>query len=216
MKRKITAVMTVIFMAVTFCSCGRTVQSPEREIVSLSLPAEEAGEYVSGVVSETGAASSDDTAASDETERPESLESSDAAELSGAGESSEIQGSSETAGSSEVSEPSETPESSAITDYSEVWISSEPLFSSAPREAAETDEPSRFREASIIQESSEDTTTYYPESTFTYVLNRNTKKFHYPSCPYSKKIKAKNFGEYTGSRDELIRRGYAPCKKCNP
>ena len=33
-----------------------------------------------------------------------------------------------------------------------------------------------------------------------YILNKNTKKFHKPECSGAKKIKAKNKGEYTGSR----------------
>ncbi len=50
----------------------------------------------------------------------------------------------------------------------------------------------------------------------TYVLNTNTKKFHYPDCPSAAKIKDSNREEYTGSRDDLISQGYEPCKNCNP
>ena len=49
-----------------------------------------------------------------------------------------------------------------------------------------------------------------------YILNTNTKKFHYPSCSSVKQMKASNKKEYTGSRDDLIAQGYDPCKKCNP
>lgn len=49
-----------------------------------------------------------------------------------------------------------------------------------------------------------------------YILNTNTKKFHYPSCSGVKQMKASNKKEYTGSRDDLIAQGYDPCKKCNP
>lgn len=49
-----------------------------------------------------------------------------------------------------------------------------------------------------------------------YILNTNTKKFHYPSCSSLKQMKASNKKEYTGSRDDLIAQGYDPCKKCNP
>ncbi len=49
-----------------------------------------------------------------------------------------------------------------------------------------------------------------------YVLNTNTKKFHYPSCSSAKQIKDKNRDEYTGTRDELIAMGYSPCGKCHP
>lgn len=50
----------------------------------------------------------------------------------------------------------------------------------------------------------------------TYILNNNTKKFHYPSCSSAKKIKDSNKGSFTGARDELIERGYSPCGNCHP
>lgn len=50
----------------------------------------------------------------------------------------------------------------------------------------------------------------------TYILNTNTKKFHYPSCSSVKQISDKNKQTYTGSRDDLISQGYDPCKRCNP
>ncbi len=50
----------------------------------------------------------------------------------------------------------------------------------------------------------------------TYILNKNTKKFHRPSCPDATKISKKNQETYAGSRDQLISQGYSPCKKCNP
>jgi DNA-entry nuclease len=49
-----------------------------------------------------------------------------------------------------------------------------------------------------------------------YVLNKNTMKFHYPSCSSVKDIKEKNRWDYTGTREEIIDMGYVPCKKCNP
>lgn len=49
-----------------------------------------------------------------------------------------------------------------------------------------------------------------------YVLNTNTKKFHYPSCSSVNQMKKKNRQDYHGTRDELISRGYDPCGKCNP
>lgn len=49
-----------------------------------------------------------------------------------------------------------------------------------------------------------------------YILNKNTKKFHYESCSSVSTIKAKNRRDYEGSRDELIQSGYSPCKRCNP
>ena len=54
------------------------------------------------------------------------------------------------------------------------------------------------------------------ETGIDYVLNTNTKKFHYPSCSSVKKMSEKNKGFYTGMRDEVIAMGYAPCGNCHP
>lgn len=54
------------------------------------------------------------------------------------------------------------------------------------------------------------------ESEQTYILNINTKKFHYPHCSSVGQMKESNKQEYTGSRDSIISQGYVPCKKCNP
>lgn len=49
-----------------------------------------------------------------------------------------------------------------------------------------------------------------------YVLNTNTKKFHYPSCESVKKIAPQNYATSDGTRDELIAQGYKPCGICSP
>lgn len=53
-------------------------------------------------------------------------------------------------------------------------------------------------------------------STNKYVLNTNTKKFHYASCSSVKTIKNQHRKDYTGSRANVIAMGYTPCKRCNP
>lgn len=50
----------------------------------------------------------------------------------------------------------------------------------------------------------------------TYILNRNTKKFDYPSCSSAEDISVENRAEFTGSREELIGAGYDSCKRCHP
>lgn len=50
----------------------------------------------------------------------------------------------------------------------------------------------------------------------TYILNTNTKKFHDPSCKSVNQIKDKNRDTFTGSREDLISRGYSPCGNCKP
>ena len=52
-------------------------------------------------------------------------------------------------------------------------------------------------------------------NSITYILNKNTKKFHLPSCKGLKDIKNKNKIEFTGTRDEVLEQGYTPCKLCN-
>jgi len=49
-----------------------------------------------------------------------------------------------------------------------------------------------------------------------YVLNKNTKKFHYPNCRSVSKIKASNRWDYHGTREEIIAMGYDPCGNCHP
>lgn len=49
-----------------------------------------------------------------------------------------------------------------------------------------------------------------------YWVNTNTGKFHYPSCSHAKKISANNLWICSCSRDDLIAKGYSPCKVCTP
>lgn len=49
-----------------------------------------------------------------------------------------------------------------------------------------------------------------------YILNTNTKKFHYSTCKSVKQMKAKNTAYYTGTRDEVIAKGYDSCGNCHP
>ena len=49
-----------------------------------------------------------------------------------------------------------------------------------------------------------------------YIGNKNTKKFHYPSCSSVKKMKESNKYYYNGTRDNIISQGYEPCGNCQP
>lgn len=64
----------------------------------------------------------------------------------------------------------------------------------------------------IIQEESEELVS----SEVTYVLNKNTMKFHYPYCSSVSDIKEKNKEETNYGREMLIDSGYSPCGRCNP
>lgn len=50
----------------------------------------------------------------------------------------------------------------------------------------------------------------------TYVLNTGTRKFRLPTCGSVSKVKESNRQTFTGTRQELVDQGYAPCGKCNP
>lgn len=52
--------------------------------------------------------------------------------------------------------------------------------------------------------------------TVIYILNTNTKKFHKPSCRSAKQIKPGNRQETGDAREDLLARGYSPCKNCRP
>lgn len=49
-----------------------------------------------------------------------------------------------------------------------------------------------------------------------YVLNTNTKKFHYPECRSVKQMSDKNRQDIEANREELIAQGYDSCGNCNP
>ena len=49
-----------------------------------------------------------------------------------------------------------------------------------------------------------------------YVLNTGTHKFQLPDCASVRSMKEENRQDYTGTRDDLIAQGYAPCGSCKP
>lgn len=49
-----------------------------------------------------------------------------------------------------------------------------------------------------------------------YILNTNTRKFHYPSCPSVEQMNESNKKPYTGTRNEIIAMGYDSCGRCFP
>lgn len=50
----------------------------------------------------------------------------------------------------------------------------------------------------------------------TYILNLNTKRFHYPACSAVNKISEENKEVFKGDKNELIYGGYFPCGICKP
>lgn len=68
----------------------------------------------------------------------------------------------------------------------------------------------------IIPPTSGNTTSGTTATKGDYVLNKNTKKFHRPTCSSVKQMKESNRKDYSGNRDDLISQGYTACKNCNP
>lgn len=54
------------------------------------------------------------------------------------------------------------------------------------------------------------------EESYTYILNTNTKVFHRQNCSSAKRIKDSSRSSATGTRDEIIEKGYSPCGLCKP
>ena len=63
------------------------------------------------------------------------------------------------------------------------------------------------------QDSGENTSE---KQTVAYIANKNTKKFHYPSCRSVSSMKEQNKEILNCTRDEAIARGYSPCGNCEP
>ncbi len=51
---------------------------------------------------------------------------------------------------------------------------------------------------------------------YTYVINKNSKKFHLPDCSGVKQMKETNRENTSESREALIARGCTPCGTCTP
>lgn len=62
---------------------------------------------------------------------------------------------------------------------------------------------------STVQQSNQDST----KKTYSYIGNRNTKKFHRANCNY---LPESHNRVYYSSRSNAINAGMSPCKKCYP
>lgn len=66
------------------------------------------------------------------------------------------------------------------------------------------------------ESSDEDSEGVQIDSTDNFILNKNTKVFHYPYCSSVNKMKDSNKKEIKATREEMIDKGYKPCGRCNP
>ena len=58
--------------------------------------------------------------------------------------------------------------------------------------------------------------TEEPAPVYDYILNTNTKRFHWPDCKSVLDIYPQNMEPFTGTRDEILAMGYTPCGNCKP
>lgn len=86
--------------------------------------------------------------------------------------------------------------------------------SNGSKNASESEEVKTETESAAANIKETEAQTVSEETT--YILNTNTKKFHYPSCSSVKQMAEKNKKEYIGTREEVINQGYDPCKRCKP
>jgi len=109
-----------------------------------------------------------------------------------------------TPGSTVVSKPAETkPAETKPTSPSTPVAPTTPAAPSAPTTPPATEKPKEEAPAPAPVGQS-------------YVLNTNSKKFHYPNCGSVKKMSAKNRQDVVATRDSLIAQGYDPCGNCHP
>ena len=70
-------------------------------------------------------------------------------------------------------------------------------------------------ESSVAPESAGQSASAEEQGTV-YILNTGTMKFHYPTCSSVASIQENNRQEFTGTREEALAQGYAPCGRCKP
>ena len=186
--KKTVLLATVALCSLLFIGCGSD-KSP-------LPPASSAGSGVSSSVMadssrETADRSADIPAASTDHSTPEQVPA-------------------EPSGTKSEPEPAPAPEAPESPSASQqAPVPEEPAASTEPKPAPEQPTaPAKPKPAP--EPNSQD------ETARDYVLNTNTKKFHFPNCASAKRIKAKNRADAHDTRSNIIKQGYDPCGKCHP
>lgn len=89
-------------------------------------------------------------------------------------------------------------------------------YSTGESQRAQTEEPANDTKRSNTEKETPKRTEKTPSKEATYVFNKNSKRFHYPSCPSVTEMKPKNREYFFGTREEALALGYQPCGSCKP
>lgn len=111
-----------------------------------------------------------------------------------------------------IDDPTDPSEESTIFAEETTEPSSEPVAETTTPPIAE---PTEVPTEEPTKEPTE-ATTEPQEETHTYVLNTNTRKFHYEWCSSVDNMKESNKKILVTTREDVISRGYQPCGRCNP
>ncbi len=125
-------------------------------------------------------------------------------------------GSASSASSTTTGSTSSTSSTSSTTTGSASTSDSTSSTTTGNASTSSTDSSDSTTSGSSDSTTSDSTTSTSTTASTTYILNTNTKKFHYPACSSVNKMKESNKQEYYGTRDEVISQGYSPCGNCNP
>ena len=112
----------------------------------------------------------------------------------------------------EAFEPSKTKPD--VEDTEPAIEEKEPVAEETESVTEETEPVVDETESQIVSQS-EETDEREPTARI-YILNKSSKKIHYPSCSSVRKMSKKNRLEFEGTMKELKEMGYVPCGGCRP
>ena len=235
-----TSLLLLFWIGMLLAGCGGPADGSYRQVYPPVTAAAEAAQTEPGSAPETEAVQTETEAAPEPASETEAAQTESEAASEPAPETENLSqtealipeiAAARAEESAETAAPSETP-APAPEDSTEA---ASPVQSSAPETegrtapaAPETEsaaEPPQTDagESSGAGESGgrasaqdEPGTTGPAEAQITYVLNRNTKKFHLPSCSSVGDIKPENREDFYGTKEEAEAMGYQACKRCKP
>ena len=104
-------------------------------------------------------------------------------------------------------------EANITTDSGENFTEEEVTTQPTPSNTPSTAPSQNVSQPTTIQR---DVVSEVQETKQEWVLNTNTKKFHYPYCKSVNQMKSSNKKVVTDTRDGIIKQGYSPCGNCKP